>query len=77
MIKRRIPTMFFVEPSPYGWAVRAGDERLGLFVTQRQALQDVRTRRADLKSNGQHSTLVVTGSDTEAGVRTALRPFRR
>jgi hypothetical protein len=55
--------MFFVEPTQYGWSVRVGNEQVGLFLTQRQALQDVKKRRADLEQQGQHSTLVVTGMD--------------
>jgi hypothetical protein len=45
--------------------VRAGAERLGLFVTQRQAIGDVTKRRAALKAKGQRSTLVVAGSDPQ------------
>jgi hypothetical protein len=26
--------MFFVEQTQYGWSLRAGDERLGLFTNQ-------------------------------------------
>ena len=53
MIKRRKPTMFFVEQTLHGWSVRAGNERLGLFTNQRQALQDVRRRRAELERQGE------------------------
>ena len=38
-------TTFFIEPAQYGWSVRAGTEQLGLFVTQRQALIDVKRRQ--------------------------------
>ena len=55
-------TGFFVELTD-GWSVRAGAERLGLFVTQRQALKDVKKRRNDLTAKGQNSTLVVTGDE--------------
>ena len=54
---------FFVELTDYGWSVRAGTERLGLFVTQRQALKDVKKRRDELTAKGQKSTLVVTGGE--------------
>jgi hypothetical protein len=77
MIKRRKQTMFFVEPTDFGWAVRSGEGRLGLFLSQRQALQDVRKRRAELERNGEHSTLVVTGRETESDPRrVAHRPYR-
>jgi hypothetical protein len=39
--KQAITTIFLVEPTTVGWYVRIGDERLGSFSTQRQALDDV------------------------------------
>ena len=45
--KERIPTNLFVEPTQYGWSVRAGTEQLALLVTQCQALSDAKRRRAD------------------------------
>jgi hypothetical protein len=59
--KQAITTIFLVEPTNDGWSVRIGDERLGLFSTQRQALEDVKNRRATLTAKGQRSTVVVTG----------------
>jgi hypothetical protein len=56
---------FVVEPTDHGWSVRQGTERLGLFLTQRQALGDVRKRRAELKIKGRESTLSVTGSEPQ------------
>jgi len=35
----------------HGWSVSAEGERLGLFVTQRQALDDVKKRRARLTAS--------------------------
>jgi hypothetical protein len=32
---------FFVEPTDYGWSVRKGSTRIGLFTTQSQAVNDV------------------------------------
>ena len=61
--KRATITTFVVEPTNYGWSVCAGTERMGLFVTQRQALEDVKKRRAELTTKGQRSTVIVTGSD--------------
>jgi len=68
--KRATTTGFFVELTDYGWSVRAGTERLGLFITQRQALKDVKKRRDELAAKGQNSTLIVTGSESSqsAGV---------
>jgi hypothetical protein len=63
---KRATTTFLVGPTDYGWAVGAGGVRLGLFVTQRQALDDVKKRRARLSADGQRSTLIVTGHETEA-----------
>jgi hypothetical protein len=61
---KQAPTMtFLVEHTEYGWSVGAGDERLGLFVTQQQALNDVKKRRATLTAKGRRSTIVVTGHE--------------
>ena len=65
MAKKRTPTTFFIEPTHYGWSVRAGTEQLGLFVTQPQALSDVKRRRAALQANGQPSTIVAKGYESE------------
>jgi hypothetical protein len=63
--KQAITTIFVVEPTNDGWSVRIGDERVGSFSTHRQALDDVKNRRATLTAKGQRSTVVVTrhGSD--------------
>jgi len=63
MVKQATITTFLVELTNYGWSVGAGDERLGLFVTQQQALNDVKKRRARLTAKGQHSTVLVTGHE--------------
>jgi len=65
MAKKRIPTSFCVEPTQYGWSVRTGTEQLGLFVTQRQALSDAERRCAELQANGQLSTVVTSGHESE------------
>ena len=63
--KQAITTIFLIEPTNDGWSVRMGDDRLGSFSTQRQALKDVKIRRATLTAKGQRSTVAVTkrGSD--------------
>ena len=61
--KRATTKAFVVEPTNYGWSVRAGTERMGLFVTQRQALEEVKKRRAELTAKRQRSTIIVTGSE--------------
>ena len=58
-------TTFFIEPTQYGWSVRAGTEQLGLFVTQRQALIDVKRRHAEMQANGQHSMIVTRGQESK------------
>jgi hypothetical protein len=56
-------------PTDHGWSVDAGDERLGLFVTQRKALDYVKKCRARLTASGQRSTVLLTGqSGCERGV---------
>jgi hypothetical protein len=75
VVKRAIPTNFFVEPTKFGWAVRAESERLGLFMTQRQALGDVKRRRAHLQATGKRSTLVVTGNESESASGRTPRSF--
>jgi hypothetical protein len=72
VIKAQVTTIFSVEPTAYGWSVSDGAMRLGLFLSQRQALDEVRKRRAALKAMGLASSLEVTGKETE-GVR---RPQR-
>jgi hypothetical protein len=68
VVKETTTTSFFVEATNYGWSVRAGSERLGLFITQRQAISDVKKRRAELKAKGLDSTLSVTGSELQQSV---------
>ena len=50
--KRATMTTFVVERTNYGWSVGAGTERIGLFVTQRQALDGVKKRRVELTAKG-------------------------
>jgi hypothetical protein len=68
--KRATTTTFVVEQTNYGWSVWAGTERMGLFVTQRQALDEVKKRRAELTAKGKRSSVIVTGSEpVDAGRR--------
>jgi hypothetical protein len=61
------PTLdFLVKLTDYGWSVQCGASQLGLFKTRDQALTDVKRRRDELKANGQGSTLVVIGIETES-----------
>src|SRR5262249_38705395 len=64
MAKRATIPTFVVEPTNHGWSVCAGTERMGLFATQRQALEEVKRRRAELTAKGQRSTIIVTGSES-------------
>jgi len=63
MAKQTATMTFLIEYTEYGWSVGAGDERLGLFVTQEQALNDVKKRRAKLTAKGQRSAVFVTGHE--------------
>jgi hypothetical protein len=56
-------TTFYVELTPYGWAVRDDTERLALYATKRHAIAHAEQRRADLKKKGRPGTLVVPMSD--------------
>ena len=67
--KTPVTTIFSVEPTQ---SVSDGATRLGLFVSQRQALDDVRKRQVALKAKGRASSVAVTGKETD-GVR---RPQR-
>jgi hypothetical protein len=53
-------TIFSIEPSEYGWIVKNGAASLGLFVSQRHALNDVRKRQRALKNQGRQSSVAVT-----------------
>ena len=59
VIKTQTATIFTVEPTAYGWSVTSGIQRLGLFVTQQQAVNHVRKCRAELKAKGLKSEVVV------------------
>jgi hypothetical protein len=63
MVTRQISTSFLVEPTKYGWSVCAGTRRVGLFTTQRHAIEDVKRLRRALRARGKASTLMVRGSD--------------
>jgi hypothetical protein len=78
MAKQTTSMTFLVEYTEYGWSVGAGDERLGLFMTQQQALNDVKKRRAKLTANGRRSTVVVTGQELAptSGRSTRFYPYR-
>jgi hypothetical protein len=49
---------------------------MGLFVTQRQALDEVRKRRADLTAKGQHSTVVVRDREPVIAASRSPRSYR-
>jgi hypothetical protein len=75
VVKAQAITIFSVEPTEYGWSVRDGATRLGLFVSQRQALDDVRKRRAALKAKGRASSVEVTGEESDGPRGRPRRPF--
>ena len=65
MLRPTRKTDFHIEPADYGWSLRAGRERVGLFISQRQAVNDAERRRAKLGAVGRDSTITVTGSDAK------------
>jgi hypothetical protein len=75
VVKAQATTIFSVELTEYGWSVRDGATRLGLFVSQRQALDDVRKRRAALKTEGRASAVEVIGEEAEGTRGGSRRPF--
>jgi hypothetical protein len=77
MVTPQISTSFLVEPTKYGWSVCAGTRRVGLFTTQRQAIEGVKRLRGELRARGKRSTLVVRGSDPgPSGTDRGRRSFR-
>ena len=74
--KRAMTTTFVVENTSYGWSVGAGTKHVGLFVSQRQALDEVRKRRAELTAKGQRSAVVVRGSEPVITGGRASRYYR-
>jgi hypothetical protein len=50
---------------------------MGLFVTQRQALDEVKKRRAELTAKGQRSAVVITGSEPVTAESRSSRPYWR
>ena len=60
MIKAQKTIVFSIEPTQYGWIVRDGTAQLGLFVSQRQALDHAKQRQRILKEKGQQSSVATT-----------------
>lgn len=54
-------TVFTVAPTSFGSAMHDDQSQLGLFLTQRQAIDAANKARAVLSSLGKRSNLVVTG----------------
>ena len=77
MAKRATTTTFVVEHTDYGWSVGTGTERMGLFVTQRQALDEVKKRRAELAAKGHGSSVIVGSGPVTAGSRSSPSWSRR
>lgn len=60
----------------YGWALDTSAERLGLFVTQKQAVASAKLYMRNVKANGIASKLVVTGTEPDPD-RRRIVPFAR
>ncbi len=65
-----------VELTEYGWSVQNGAERVGLFVTQRQAVSSAKEHLNKLRSQGIAADLTVRGTEAE-GSRNRPQPFFR
>jgi hypothetical protein len=76
VIKKQTSIVFSVEPTEYGWSVKEGASQLGLFLTQRHALDDVKRRRTELMTKGRSSTVLVTGQELKS-IRGASPHFSR
>ena len=79
MPKQPTTTPFIVEPTAYGWAVRAGTERVGLFMTQRDALNDVKKRCTQVDAQGRRTTVELKGAEPDVAFnnRDARRLWNR
>lgn len=67
---------FSVALTDYGWALDTDEERIGLFLSQRQAVSSARAHMRSRKAQGLASQLVVTGADVD-GERKVVLPFAR
>lgn len=76
MVKNANVTHFMIEPTEYGWAVRVGPSTLGLFVTQKHAIADVKVRQKGLRARGGKSDLTVVGEESQPS-RPRMQPFFR
>jgi hypothetical protein len=74
MSKKSRVTHFTVEPSEYGWTVRDGLSKLGLFVSQKHAVADAKVRQRSLRAQGAKSEVTVLGEDAGAA-RSRMQPF--
>ena len=77
MSKAQATIVFSVESTEYGWSVREANKQLGLFMSQRQALDDVRKRRAVLKKQGLSSSVTVISKETEEARNLSRRTVSR
>jgi hypothetical protein len=80
-MKKSSPEMkLSVALTKYGWALDShlgsNEERLGLFVTQGQAVASAKKHMRVVKSQGIRGTLTVTGNEVDTGRRKIL-PFAR
>lgn len=65
MAKKSHITHFTVESTEYGWSVRVGASRLGLFVSQKHAIADVKARQKGLRAQGGKSEVTVIGEESQ------------
>lgn len=76
MKKAKRSAHFTVELTEYGWSVNDGLERVGLFVTQKQAVSSAKVRLKELRTQGVAVNLTVKGTEVDTS-RSRLQPFFR
>jgi hypothetical protein len=76
MTKAKREMQLSIALTDYGWALDANTERLGLFVTQKQAVASAKLYMRSVKANGLASKLVVTGTEPDPD-RRRIVPFAR
>lgn len=76
MTKAKSEVTLSIALTRYGWALDTDAERLGLFVTQKQAVTSAKLYMRTVKANGISSKLVVTGNESDADRRKVV-PFAR
>ena len=75
MTRHTVAMILVVERTKFGWSVRADADQLGLFTTQRYAIEAAGRCQARLKAKGQFSTVSVVGVEAGPSARSSARSF--